>query len=188
MRVAGAVTRGVWSLALLALAAMPVAAQQKQAAKPDAGSASRVAFLNAQRVLQATPGWAAAESTFAKESDGYRQELQRLQATLDSAASDFEQQTVVLSPSQRQAKRQELEGKRQQLEQRAQELQQRAGQRQRELLEPLQNRVNGIIESVRAEGGYAMVFDISAPGNAVVAADRSLDLTDRVIQRLKATN
>jgi outer membrane protein len=193
MQVAGVTTRGAWVAALAILCAVPAAAQQKQpAAKPAAGTAasgaSRVAFLNAQRILQATPGWSAAESTFAKESDGYRTELQRLQATLDSAASDFEQQSVVLSPSQRQAKRQELENKRQQVEQRAQELQQKAGQRQRELLEPLQGRVNGIIEAVRAEGGYAIVFDVSAPGNSVVAADRTLDLTERVIQRLKGSN
>jgi Skp family chaperone for outer membrane proteins len=95
---------------------------------------------------------------------------------------------VVLSPTQRQAKRTELETKRQQVEQRAQELQQKAAQRQRELLVPLQGRVNGVIESVRAEGGYGIVFDVSAPGSSVVAADRSLDLTDRVIQKLKGSN
>lgn len=189
MQVAGMVTRGLVAVALVCLA-MPATAQQKPATKPAAGATpgGKVAFVNAQRILQSTPGWTQAEQTFAKESEGYRTELQRLQATLDSAASDFEQQSVVLSPSQRQAKRQELEQKRQQLEQRAQELQQKAGARQRELLEPLQSRVNGVIETVRAEGGYAMVFDASAPGSAIVAADRSLDLTEKVIERLKGSN
>ncbi|MCU0620102.1 MAG: OmpH family outer membrane protein [Gemmatimonadales bacterium] len=189
MQVAGKVTRGLVALAVVCVAA-PLSAQGKPAAKPAAGAASsgKVAFVNAQRILQSTPGWTTAEQTFAKESEGYRTELQRLQATLDSLATDFEQQSVVLSPSQRQAKRQELEQKRTQLEQRAQELQQKAGARQRELLEPLQTKVNGVIETVRAEGGYAMIFDASAPGSAIVAADRSLDLTDRVIERLKGSN
>jgi outer membrane protein len=187
MQVAGVKSRGLGLLALALVIASPVAAQ-KPAAKPSAPATggTKVAFVNAQRILQNTPGWTAAEQTFQKESEGYRLELQKLQATLDSAASDFEQQSVVLSPTQRQAKRQELETKRQQLEQRAQELQQKAGQRQRELLEPLQAKVNSIIEGVRAESGIAIVFDVSAPGSGVVAADRSLDLTDKVIDRLKA--
>lgn len=190
MQVAGVMSRGLGVLALALLVASPLVAQ-KPAAKPAqsaAASGAKVAFVNAQKILQSTPGWTTAEQTFQKESEGYRTELQRLQATLDSAASDFEQQSVVLSPTQRQAKRQELEAKRQQLETRAQELQQKAGTRQRELLEPLQGRVNTVIESVRAEGGYAMIFDVSAPGSGVVAADRALDLTDRVIERLKGSN
>jgi len=191
MQVAGVMSRGLGVLALALLGVSPAAAQ-KPAAKPAQSAAApagaKVAFVNAQKILQSTPGWSAAEQTFQKESEGYRTELQRLQATLDSAASDFEQQSVVLSPSQRQAKRQELETKRTQLEQRASELQKKAGDRQRELLEPLQGKVNTVIEGVRAEGGYAMVFDVSAPGSGIVAADRSLDITDKVIERLKGSN
>ena len=191
MQVAGVMSRGLGVLALALLVATPAAAQ-KAPAKPAQSAAApagaKIAFVNAQKILLNTPGWTGAGATFPAGSGGSRTELQKLQATLDSAASDFEQQSVVLSPTQRQSKRQELETKRQQLEQRAQELQQKAGQRQRELLEPLQGRVNTVIESVRAEGSYAMVFDVSAPGSGIVAADRTLDLTDRVIERLKGTN
>ena len=41
---------------------------------------------------------------------------------------------------------------------------------------------------MRAEGNYAMIFDVSAQGGNIVAADQSLDLTDKVIEQLKATN
>jgi hypothetical protein len=33
-----------------------------------------------------------------------------------------------------------------------------------------------------------MIFDVSAPGSGIVAADRTLDLTDKVIERLKGSN
>ena len=163
-------------------AAAPASAGAAQAA------GAKVGFVNARRILQTTPGWQAAEQTFSKDSEAYRAELQKLQASLDSAAQDFEQQSVVMSPTQRQAKRTDLEAKRQGLEQKAQELQQKAQQREQELLAPLQTKVNGVIEAVRAEGGYALIFDVSGPGSGIVAADRSLDLTDKVIERLKATN
>jgi len=178
-----------------AVAAAPVSAQAKPATKPAAAApapapsgATKLGFVNARRILQSTPGWTTAEQTFTKESEGYRGELQKLQATLDSMASEYEQQSVVLSPTQRQAKRTELETKRTALETRAQELQQKAQQRESELLAPLQQKVNAVIESLRSEGGYAFIFDVSAQGGNIVAADRSLDLTDRVIEKLKATN
>ena len=60
--------------------------------------------------------------------------------------------SVMLSPTQRAAKRKDLEGQQQKLEQRTQELQQRAATRERELLEPIQSKVNSVIEGVRAVG------------------------------------
>ena len=47
-------------------------------------------------------------------------------------------------------------------------------------------RVQAVIEGIRAEGNYAVIFDVAAMGGAMVAADRSLDITAQVIQRLTA--
>ena len=58
--------------------------------------------------------------------------------------------------------------------------------RERELLEPIQTKVNSVIEGVRAAGNYAVIFDVSAPNSGIVTADKSLDLTQRVIQQLKS--
>jgi outer membrane protein len=163
--------------ALLTGAAAPLAAQQAGGIK--------VAYVNTQAILKSTPGYAQAESTFTKELATYRGEVQKLQATLDSAASDFEQQSVMLSPTQRAAKRKDLEGQQQKLEQRTQELQQRAASRERELPDPIQSKVNCVIVGMRASGIYAMIFDVSAPNSGIVTADKSLDLTQKVIAQLK---
>jgi outer membrane protein len=170
---------GSWTGAILLLLSAPAAAQQ--------GGAGKVAYVNTQAILKQTPGYAQAESTFAKELETYRGEVQKLQAGLDSAASDFEQKSVMLSPTQRSAKRKDLEAQQQKLEQRTQELQQRASGRERELLEPIQTKVNAVIEGIRASGNYAMIFDVSAPNSGVVTADKSLDLTQKVIQQLKGS-
>jgi len=193
------VVQGTWiGLVLTAgLAAAPLAAQQKPAAKPQpkpsAGAAgeapgpTRVGFVNIQAILKSTPGYAKAESTFAKELDGYRSEVQKLQAGLDSAAQDFEAQSAVLSPTQRTQRRKDLEGQQEKLQQRTQELQQKAASRELELLDPIQARVNSIIEGIRAAGNYALIFDVSTPGNAIVTGDKSLDLTQRVLEQLQAS-
>jgi len=167
----------------ISLVAVSLAGPQSLAAQQ---GASKIAFVNTQAILKQTPGYVKAESTFTKELETYRVEVQKLQASLDSAASDFDQQSVMLSPTQRAAKRKDLQGQQQKLEQRTQELQQRAATRERELLDPIQSKVNSVIEGVRAAGNYAMIFDVSAPNNGIVTADKSIDLTQRVIQQLKA--
>jgi outer membrane protein len=171
---------GVW----VGLAALVVAGTGSLAAQ-QAGT-PKLAYVNTQAILKQTPGYVKAESTFTKELANYRVEVQKLQASLDSAASDFDQQSVMLSPSARAAKRKDLQAQQQKLEQRTQELQQQAATRERELLDPIQTKVNSVIEGVRAAGNYAMIFDVSAPNNGIVTADKTLDLTQRVIQQLKA--
>jgi outer membrane protein len=169
---------GVW-VGLAAVAGTgSLAAQQ--------GGNAKVAYVNTQAILKQTPGYVKAESTFTKELANYRVEVQKLQATLDSSAADFDQQSVMLSPTQRAAKRKDLQTQQQKLEQRTQELQQQAASRERELLDPIQTKVNSVIEGVRAAGNYAIIFDVSAPNNGIVTADKALDLTQRVIQQLKA--
>ncbi len=146
---------------------------------------TKIAFVNSQKILKETPGYAQAETTFTRELATFRTEVEQLQAKLDSSAADFQQQGTLLSPSAREAKRKLLETQQSQLEQRTQDLQQRAATRERELLDPIQNRVSAVVEQIRAAGGYAMVFDVGTPGTSVVAADKSLDLSDRVIAQLK---
>ena len=189
---------GTWIGLIAALAVAPLAAQQKPAKpspqpKPaatdaDAGTgATRIGFVNIQAILKASPGYSKAESTFSKELEGYRSEVQKLQAGLDSAAQDFEAQTAVLSPTQRTQRRKDLEAQQEKLQARTQELQQKAASRERELLDPIQTRVNSVIEGIRAAGNYAIIFDVSAPGNGIVTGDKALDLTQRVLQQLQAS-
>ena len=44
------------------------------------------------------------------------------------------------------------------------------------------------MEGMRAAGNYAMIFDVSAPEQRIVTADKSLDLTPKVIAQLKTGN
>ncbi|MEP6572719.1 MAG: OmpH family outer membrane protein [Gemmatimonadota bacterium] len=163
---------------LVAGAAAPAQAQ--------ASAGSKLAYVNSQTILQQTPGYAKAESTFTKEVDGYRQEVQKLQATLDSAASDFEQQSVMLSPTARTAKRKDLQTQQDQLQQRTDALRDKANARERELLDPIRSRISTVIDGIRAEGNYAMIFDVTASNGVIVSADKTLDITAKVVQRLQA--
>lgn len=151
-------------------------------------AAPKIAFVNTQVILRQTPGFAAAESLFTRDVETYRTEAARLQATLDSAAAAFNRESVLLSPTAREAKRKELENQQTQLESRMEELRDRANSRQEELLNPITQRIQTVIDGIRAEGNYAMIFDIATLGSGIISADRSLDLTQTVIQRLQASH
>jgi outer membrane protein len=144
----------------------------------------RIAFINSREILQRTPGYAVAESTYLKEVDGFRTEVQKLQQQLDSAVQAFDQQSIALSPAARQTKQRELQAMQQRMEQRTNELQDRARQREQELLQPIQARVSSVIQGIRAELNYALILDADAAGGLIAAADPSLNITARVLQRL----
>jgi outer membrane protein len=147
--------------------------------------ATRIAFVNSQAILQQTPGYAAAESTYTKEFEGFQSEMLRMRQRLDSTIAAYQQSSVGLSASQRQAKEAEIRRLQEQVERRSRELQQRAQERERELVQPLEDRVKAVIEGLRAERNIGVMFDVAAPGNGIIAADQSLDMTAIVVQRLR---
>lgn len=182
------VVRGVglgWMLSLMAGISLAVAQQPAAGATPPS---ARIAFVNARAALASMPGYSKAESTYVKEGEAAQGEMRRLQGALDSAVAEFEQQQAMLSASNRAAKRKELETKNEQLQTRAREIQQRMGQRERELLQPMQERLTAIIDGIRAESNYSMIIDLGAQGLGIVTYDKSLDITQRVVARLKQTN
>lgn len=168
-------------VAALSAGTAPVLAQ----GTPGATAPTRIAFVNVGVALRAMPGWAQAESLFVKERDVAGQELQAMQVALDSAASTFQQQSPMLSPTNRTTRQRELQQQQERLQARYDEIQQAMGQREQELLSPMQERLTAIIDGIRAEGTYAVIFDIGAQTSGmVVSMDRSLDITARVLQRI----
>jgi outer membrane protein len=163
------------------LAAAPAVAGAQATVQPGL----KIAFISSQQILEQTPGYAVAESTFKKEYQSYQDEIQKLRQQFDSAVQTFEKQSIALSSTAKQAKQRELQQVQQRLEQRTSELQDKSQQRQRELMQPIQARVNAVIQGLRAEGNYALIFDADSPASNIVAADPSLDITPKVIERLK---
>src|ERR1041384_913943 len=176
-------------LVLVSLAAVAAVALTDPAALraqgPSAAPAAplKIAYINSREILQRTPGYAVAESTYLKEVDGFRNEIQKLQTQLDSAVSAFDQASIALSPAARAQKQKDLQGMQQRMEQRTNELQDRA--RQREQLQPIQARVSSVIQGIRAEMNYSLILDADAAGGLIAAADPALNITPRVLQRLQ---
>jgi Skp family chaperone for outer membrane proteins len=145
----------------------------------------KIAFISSRTILDSTPGYVAAESTFFREFQGMREEVQKMQQQLDSAVQSFDQASIALSPAAKDAKRHYLQGMQERMTQRSNDLDSRARARNQELLGPFQSRINTIIQGIRAEGNYALIFDADAQNNGIVAADPALNLTSKVIARVR---
>lgn len=163
--------------ALLLLAVAPVSAQ--------AIASCKVAYVNGRIVLQSTPGYAQADSIFSREVQVYSTEVTQLQAALQAAAAKFEETSVMLSATNRAAERKKLEDQQAALDKRREDLSQKAAERRQELVSPIEQRITAVIEGIRAENNCAMIFDVAVDGNAILAADKALDLTAKVIERLR---
>ena len=171
------------TLAVLAMtfARTAVAQQPGQAAQQ-----LKFAFIDSRAVLAATPGRTDAESLFAREMVGFRAEVTRLQAQLDSAVQEYQRASAAMTPTARANRERELRDMDTRTRARAAELDQQAQQREQQLTAPIMQRVTAVIEGLRAEFNYSFIFDVAAQGNPIVSADRALDITQVVIQRLQA--
>lgn len=167
-------------LALAILLVAGVAAARQQAAMG-------IGLVNLQAVMTQTPGYEDALETFRQEFEPEEQQLETMVQRRDSMIAEYERQSVVLSPTGRQEKETEIRNLQQRVEQLAADFQQRRQNRERELVAPLETRVQAVIEGIRAERNLAIVFDVaSTPG--IVAADPGSDLTTVVLQRLQQTS
>jgi outer membrane protein len=172
--------------AVTAWACVVLVAAVPAALPAQAQGALKIAFVHSQQILEQTPGYAAAESTLSREGQGLRDTLQRMQVQWDSAMQAFDRAQLALSQAAKAAKQKDLQGMQQRLQQRQSELQTRFQQREQELLQPIQARIIGIVQGIRAEVNYAFVFDMDGQSsNVFLAVDPSLDVTAKVIERLK---
>lgn len=165
--------RGVLALAVL----LPVAAQAQ-------AGGQKIAYVNTQLILQGAPGASEAQQTFQKEMEGLQVKLKTMQDSLTALEQAFARDADTLSATSRDARVKAFTEKRQGFEEEAAKLNQQAEQRQFELMQPIMDQVRAALDDMRLEGGYSFIFDV-ANAQFIVAADKNLDLTERVIAKLR---
>ena len=148
----------------------------------------KIAYVNSQQIIAEAPGRAEAEAQIQKDMNAYRAQVQSMGDSLNALIASYTKSESTLSEAVKTAKQKEIQDKEKDYQTRVQGLEQKAQQRQAELVRPIMEKINNIIEQVRAEKGYAMVFDAGNQAGVVVAADSSLDITQQVITRLKAAS
>jgi outer membrane protein len=146
----------------------------------------KIGYINSALLLQQAPGRAEAEAQFDREVGAYRQQLSRMNDSLTALMAAFDRDAVKLDTTARAARGKAIRDREAQYQDRARGLDSTMQARQAQLVKPIMERVQGVIEAIRSEDGYSMILDVGAQASVVVAADKRLDLTDRVLARLKS--
>ena len=158
------------------------------AAQAPQGTATpaRIAYINSAALLAQAPGRAEAEAQFDREVGVYRQQIQRMDDSLKTLVAAFDRDAAKMDSVAREAQRTSIGRREAEYQRRARGLDSTMQVRQAQLVKPIMERVQAVIEAIRTEDGYSMIFDVGNQTSVVVAADKKLDLTDRVLARLKA--
>lgn len=166
------------ALAALALALAAVAT-------PTGAEAQlKMAYVDVAQVMEQIPGRADAQATFEKEAQGIRAELQRMSDSLQQRVQAYQREQASLTAAQRAAREKALQELQQGYQTRAQSLQERGAQREQELTGGFETLVRDAINDVRTADGYSMIFAMGS-SSALLSADKSLDVTDKVLARMR---
>jgi outer membrane protein len=164
------------ALTLVALVSSGAAAQSSQ----------RIAYVRGSVLLDQAPGRAEAEAQFQKETAPLGEQIKRMSDSLDAMVAAYQKVQATMTPTARDARQKELQAKNAEYQRRTADLRQKADQRQGELVQPILDKVKSALEEARVEGGYAFILN-SDEGSSIVAMDKNLDLTDKVLAKLRAS-
>ncbi len=170
----------------LATSLIAIATVGAQTAQPAAAVPVKIGYINSALLLQEAPGRAEAEAQFDREVGAYRTQLQRMNDSLNTLMAAFDRDAAKLDTTTRAARGKTIRDREAEYQSRARGLDSTMQARQAQLVKPIMERVQAVIEAIRQEDGYSMILDVGAQASVVVAADKRLDLTDRVLSRLKS--
>ena len=155
------------------------------AAAPVHAQLVKLGYINSAQILAQAPGRAEAEAQFDKEVVAYRAQLQRMNDSLNVMATQFDKDSPTLDSATRTRRGNAVRAREAEYQNRARMLDSTMQTRQAELVRPIMEQVQKVIEAIRTEDNYSMILDVGSQTSVVVAADKKLDLTDRVLARLK---
>jgi len=173
--------RRATNLALLVTAAAAVPAAEPAFAQ----GPQKIAYIDSKVVLSRAPGRQAAEDTFNKEMETTRAQVQRMGDSLQTMIADYQKVQTTLAANVREQREAAIRKKQEDYQTRAGQLDQQMQQRQVELVKPIMDQIRKVLDDIRQEEGYAFILDAGSEAGVIVAADRNLDITEKVISRLK---
>jgi outer membrane protein len=148
-------------------------------------SAQKVGYVDSRRILQDIPGRAQVETALRAEIEKLGAREKKMVDSLNALMSAFERDSATLSQPERVARFTAMQAYDGLYRDTLEALEAEAQQLQAEAMAPLFDRIRIALEDIRQADGYTMIFDVGGQVNPIVAMDKNLDLSDRVIARLR---
>ncbi len=170
------VRRTVLAFALAATTVLVPGLGERPAAAQQAGQ--KVGVVDTQRAVMQTEDGLRAQATLKKLFDNKQQELNRRQAELQKQKEDIDKQAKVLSKEAYSKRVEDLNKQLMELQSVFVDYNKELEKKQKELTEPIFEKIMGIVKRIATTEGYDLIVDRTTV--AYVRTD--LDLTDKVIQ------
>lgn len=164
---------GLLAALVLLAAAEPLAAQAK------------VGYVDSRKILQEMPSRAQVETALRGEIEKLGAREKKMVDSLNVLMSAFERDSAKLSQPERVARFTAMQQYDALYRDTLEALQAEAQQKQAEAMQPLFDQIRLALEDIRQADGYAMIFDVGGQVNPIVAMDKNLDLSDKVIARIR---
>ena len=155
------------------------------AAPAFAQGAPKIAYVDSKVILSRAPGRQAAEDQFNKEMEASRSLVQKMGDSLQTMIADYQKVQTTLAANIREQRESAIRKRQEDYQTRAGNLDQQMQARQVELVKPIMDQIRKVLDDIRQEDGYAFILDAGSEAGVIVAADRNLDITEKVISRLK---
>ena len=144
-----------------------------------ATESQKIGFVNAVSVLDRAPQAAVALAGLEKEFKPRDNELLELRDQIRVREAALEKNSLVMAASEIQIRQREINGLQRRLKRLKEEAREDYNFRRNEELAKLQRLVREVIIDIASEGGYVIVLE------QAVYVDKSIDLTDKVLERMK---
>jgi outer membrane protein len=145
----------------------------------------KIGYIDSQRIFAEYRETQEAEAVYQKEVDQWKAEAEAMEQEIARLQEELRAQSLMLSEEKQREKKLELDKK-------LEEYQRFVGdtfgedglaaRRNRELTQPIVEKINRILEQLSESEGYSLVFDIANAN--IVYAKKEFDLTDIVLEEL----
>lgn len=152
-----------------------------------AAFAQNVAYINTEVILEQLPEYGLAQLQLNELSDKYRTSIETEVAQIDQLYKKYQSEKASLTQEQRNQRENEIISKERALKEKQDIYFGEDGvmsAKSKELLDPIQQKVNKAILKIASKGEYVVIIDIAATPGIVYKNDK-YDLTQQVISILK---
>jgi outer membrane protein len=145
----------------------------------------KIGYIDSQRIFAEFRETQEAEKVYKKEVEQWKAEAATKEQEIAKLQEELRSQSLMLSEEKQKEKKLEIDRKLEEYQKFVADTfgeEGIAAKRNRELTQPIVERINKILETLSATDGYSIVFDVANAN--IVYAKKELDLTDRVLEEL----
>lgn len=146
---------------------------------------TKIGFIDSERIFANYKGTSQAQAEFNNDVQKWQTDVEGRRRELEKMTQEYQSQSLMLSEAKRREREDEISRKRSELDAFVQEIWGTNGkiaQRNEQLTRPIVEKIREILTELARTQSISLVLD-ATDGN-VVYADRALDLTDEVLERL----